>query len=128
MVGINISKKFKIARLQRLFEDAGLHMGQMISGSKTLYHRMNPNNLVCFNGNIFVKGLGKVWWGDVDVTRSKTILRKIAYDNQITLYVLREMDGRFDNENRPDEELDAAAAAVFKPLSKQIKIEFEFEY
>ena len=123
-MNLNFPKEFKKMKLAQQFQDAGLCMGQMISGSKTLYRNMFPKHMVCFNGNIFVEGLGKVWWGDIDVTLSKAVLRKVAYDNQVTLYVLREMEGRFENEDRPDNELKGAAAAIFEPLSKQLTIEF----
>jgi hypothetical protein len=43
----------------------------------------------------------KVWYGDIDLTISKTALQTISVDENIDIYVLREMDGRFENEDKP---------------------------
>ena len=73
---------------------------RMISGSKTGYHNSHPKNLVVFNSNIIVNG-EKVWYGDIDLTISKTVLQTISVDENVDIYVLWEMDGRFENEEKP---------------------------
>lgn len=74
--------------------------GRMISGSKTGYRMRFPRNLAIFNANIIVDDK-KVWWGDIDLTVSKNDLLEIAVLENIDIYVLYEMDGRFENENSP---------------------------
>jgi hypothetical protein len=80
------------------FYDKGFIPGRMISGSKTFYRKNYPNNEVYFNANIFVLDEGKIWWGDLDLTRDKEILEDISISCGKKLYVLRELDGRFENE------------------------------
>lgn len=80
----------------------GFNINRLISGSKTFYRKKYPNNLIFFNVNIFVENLGKIWWGDIDLTKEYRILSKISNKLNIHLYVVSEMDGRFGNENRDD--------------------------
>lgn len=83
-------------------ENSGFLKNRMISGSKTLYHRCKPKNLVVFNANIFVDGFGKVWYGDLDLTEDQNLLKNIATEMGVVFYVLSEMDGRFDKENNSE--------------------------
>lgn len=84
--------------------------GRMISGSKSGYRISYPNNFAIFNANICTN-TGKIWWGDIDLTKSKDTLLEIAAESADDLYVLFEMDGRFENEESP---ILSKAAAVFK--------------
>jgi hypothetical protein len=80
------------------------HLGQsgaMICGSKTLYISANPKNLAVFNANVCV-GLDKVWWGDIDVTLSKDALISLSKELNNVVFILYEMDGRFENEDEPN--------------------------
>lgn len=95
--------------MQKVFEQESLYSGRLLSGSKSDYTRRNPNNLVVFNANVIVDGQ-KVWYGDLDITKETKKLQKIANALQKSLYILREMDGRFDNENSP--KLDRAVAVI----------------
>jgi hypothetical protein len=83
-------------------EDNGFCINRMIGGSKTLYRRSKPKNLVVFNANIFVDGVGKVWYGDLDLTEDQNSLKNIAIEMNVIFYVLSEMDGRFDKENNSE--------------------------
>lgn len=74
--------------------------GAMICGSKSFYNKQHPNNLVAFNANVCI-GSKKVWWGDLDITLSKINLTALAVELGETVYVLFEMDGRFNNEEVP---------------------------
>lgn len=74
--------------------------GKIICGSKSGYHRTYPRNLVAFNANIIIND-AKIWYGDIDVTLSGAILKEIAINNNVDIYVLREMDARFENEFNP---------------------------
>ena len=74
--------------------------GRMISFSKSGYSQKNPGNLVVFNSNVCVEE-GKIWYGDIDITVSYDSLSGLAKETGKTVYVLREMDGRFENEKSP---------------------------
>jgi hypothetical protein len=66
---------------------------------------------VCvFNANLCSKSRGKFWYGDIDITADAADLRAIAASEGEEIYILREMDGRFDNESKPL--LDKAVARV----------------
>lgn len=78
--------------------------GKMISGSKGAYHAFYPLNVPVFNANVVMDtGLGpyKIWHGDIDLTLEEDKIVKLAKKLDAVVYVLREMDGRFDNENSP---------------------------
>lgn len=82
-----------------LFKYLG-YLGCMIWPSKSRYRSSNPDNLVVFNANVCVDGK-KVWYGDIDVTKSINDLRALAKELKREVYVLNEMDGRFDHEDDP---------------------------
>jgi hypothetical protein len=77
------------------------HQGRMIAGSKSTYRKNFPKNLTLFNANVVVEGLGKVWHGDLDLTRDEALLVRLAELTDREVYVLQEMDGRFANEEKP---------------------------
>lgn len=101
----NIYMKFKIDIMENFFNNEGLNLGRMISFSKSGYRDRFPDNEVYFNANIFVLGEGKIWYGDIDVTKDKEQLENIAREIGKDLYILREMDGRFGNEELKDSEI-----------------------
>ena len=98
----------------KAFEDAGLTLGRMIFGSKSGYWERHPDNLVVFNANVVTKRGGKVWYGDLDVTREFEKLKDVADALGEDLYVLREMDARFENENAGFKRWKDLAVAVIK--------------
>jgi len=75
--------------------------GRMISGSKSNYRNRNPKNLAVFNANVCTKNEGKIWYGDVDLTLSREELSELARLLETDVYVLYEMDARFENEESP---------------------------
>jgi len=77
----------------------------MISASKCDYNRAHPKHIVVFNGNVCTED-GKIWYGDIDVTLDEDKLKQLAEAIGEKIYVLYEMDGRFDNEDTP--QLDRA--------------------
>ena len=85
--------------ISEAFYSNGFHIGRMISGSKSGYRERNPENEVYFNANIFTLEEGKVWYGDLDVTKDLSALEEITKTIGKDLYILSEMDGRFENEN-----------------------------
>jgi len=76
------------------------HNGKMISGSKSGYRDKYPKNLVVFNSNICT-AKGKDWFGDIDITLEREALKNLASELGETVYVLYEMDGRFEHEGKP---------------------------
>ena len=73
-----------------------------------------PKGHVCvWNANIVVDGL-KVWYGDLDLTADEASLQAVADEIKEPLYILYEMDGRFDNEGEPKVD---NAIKVFKPTA-----------
>lgn len=79
-------------------------MGRMISASKSSYRDRNPDNLAVFNSNLIILKDGeysKVWFGDIDITLDRQKLKEIADKVMGEVIVLYEMDGRFENEDKP---------------------------
>ena len=94
-----------IEEIQQHFESHGFNIARMIGGSKSIYRKEYPKDLAIFNANVFMKDVGKVWYGDLNLTEDYVILKSIAESLDTTLYVLWEMDGRFGEENKPIDEL-----------------------
>ncbi len=95
--------------MTQLFRDENLVNGRLLSYSKSVYRGRYPENEVYFNANIFVLGEGKIWYGDIDVTLEKEKLERIARSIGKDLFILREMDGRFENEELKDSEIISRA-------------------
>jgi hypothetical protein len=78
--------------------------GKMISGSKSGYREKNPKSLAIFNSNVCVveneRGT-KIWYGDIDITKSRENLKGLASELGTDIYVLFEMDARFEHEEKP---------------------------
>jgi hypothetical protein len=91
--------------MRSIFEKEKLFEGRLISPSKSGYLTIFPENEVYFNANIFVLCEGKIWYGDIDVTKEIEQLENVASEIGRDLYILREMDGRFGNEELSDPEI-----------------------
>ena len=91
--------------IQQHFESHGFNISRMICGSKSIYRKEHPKDLAIFNANVFMKDVGKVWYGDLNLTQDYVILKSIAESLDTTLYVLWEMDARFGKEKKPIDEL-----------------------
>jgi hypothetical protein len=79
--------------------------GKMISWSKSGYRTENPENLAIFNANIIEKtekGYEKIWYGDIDITLDYEKLIRISECLDTEIFVLYEMDARFDRESAPN--------------------------
>lgn len=88
--------------------------GRMITQDKMDYEYAHPDNEIYFNANIFVEGsYGKVWYGDIDFTLDEPKLKLCAKMIGKPLYLLKELDGRFKNEDRED--FAEVAVKVIKP-------------
>ena len=75
------------------------HPGRMISGSKSGYRKLYPDNVVIFNSNVVLESKGKVWWGDLDCTIDITNLINLSIELDEPIYIFHEMDFRFENES-----------------------------
>jgi hypothetical protein len=75
----------------------------MISGSKSFYCEKYPDHKAVFNANIVTESYGKIWYCDLDLTLDTEKLKEIAKIFGEPLFVLYEMDARFENENQPIE-------------------------
>lgn len=87
--------------------------GRQISGTKTA-----PKGHLCvFNANLCTKSHGKFWFGDIDLMEPDDLqaLYQWADDLGEYIYVLREMDCRFQNEDEPRFE---NAVAIISPGGK----------
>jgi hypothetical protein len=88
-------------------EIANKHLGwfgRMISGSKSGYMRRYAMRMPVFNANIICvdgDGVEKIWHGDIDLTEDEQKILDLQKELHSTIYVLREMDARFENEDNP---------------------------
>ncbi|MFN5249952.1 MAG: hypothetical protein ACK5DE_02835 [Bacteroidota bacterium] len=94
----------------------GFLLNRMIAYSKSTYIKVHPDNKVVFNANIATRE-GKIWWGDLDITKDLENLQKAADELDTTLYILREMDYRFGKETRPFHEVEKLAVEKVIPKS-----------
>lgn len=98
----------------------GFLLNRMIAYSKSTYIKLYPYNKVVFNANIATRE-GKIWWGDLDITKDLENLQKAADELDTTLYILREMDYRCGKETRPFHEVEELAVEKIIPTSSQKK-------
>jgi hypothetical protein len=106
-------------KTEQILEDYGFRIGCMISGSKSGYYDKYPDNVVYFNANIITED-GKIWWGDIDVTKSEDVLKKVAKEANKDLFILSEMDARFENENDSVSKLKSKARVIFDKDGKTV--------
>lgn len=95
------------------FCELGFPVGRMISGSKSGYIDRFPTHVVYFNANI-ITDRGKIWWGDLDLTKDEDGLKQLANYLGEDFYILSEHDARWGNEDRPTEHLKTLARKVIK--------------
>lgn len=79
------------------FEKRKLYCGRMVSGSK----RAPEGQRCVWNANVVTKSGGKVWFGDLNLTKEGGLLKEIAAEAGEPLYVLRELDCRFETASDP---------------------------
>jgi len=95
-----------------LAEDIAIkHFGERgrCLGSKSIYVYDNPKNVVVFNANLCTSS-AKIWHGDIDVTNEFQKIKSVAVDLGQNVYVLYEMDARFENSDNP--KLDRAVVVA----------------
>jgi hypothetical protein len=104
-----------MGRIEEIFNKYGYNNGRLISGSKSGYRKMFPDNYVIFNANIFTKSKHKIWHGDLDITKDASILQKICNEIGEEMIVVSEMKGGFGGEKRKYEEIRKTAEVIFTP-------------
>ena len=78
-----------------LFEKKKLFLARMVSFDK----RAKPGHTCVWNSNAVIKSQGKVWYGDIDITKDGKILKELAKELGEPIYILRERDCRFETQN-----------------------------
>ena len=73
------------------------YTGKMLSGSK----KSPEGETIVWNSNVCTKKHGKIWFGDLNITRDIDKLKELAIRIKDTVYVLREHDARFEYEYDP---------------------------
>lgn len=93
--GVQNSKIMNEYFLYDIFYKYKLNCGRIISS-----HKKSPTGQICvWNANIIIKSSGKIWFGDLNITKEGDTLKEIAKEIGEPLYVLRESDCRFNTEN-----------------------------
>jgi hypothetical protein len=106
------------------------YSGRMISGSKSGYRKVYPENVAVFNANLVIEDAGKyvkIWHGDVDLTIDAEKLLKISEKTGKKIYVLFEMDARFDTEEVPAINRHVASYDASQPQNLQVEIGPQYE-
>ena len=107
--GPPMPSEYKPVDLTKVAEEILGHYARLISGSKSLYRREYPNHIVFFNANVFTKEDGKIWYGDIDLTEDEDKLKLLAKKLGKEVFLLQEMEGRFENENKKDNTVQQSA-------------------
>lgn len=108
------------ASAEIVFAKYGFDIGRMIAYSRSTYISRRPNNQALFNANV-ITSEGKIWWGDLDLVDDSVKLQAVADELNKTLYILREMDYRFNKENQAFKEVEKLVIRKFVPKSQQQK-------
>ena len=99
-----------VMEVQKYFDAYEFYDARILAGEKWAYTSEHEDDLIIYNANVLMKGIGKVWYGDLNLTEDYVVLKSIAESLDTTLYVLWEMDGRFGEEKKPIDELIKKAA------------------
>lgn len=76
-----------------IFSKYKLHCGRAI-GSKTMYCKKHPNNIIIFNSYVYNNRKRLLWHGDLDLTKDAKALEKIRQELNIKeLHIFTETDG-----------------------------------
>jgi len=114
---------------KKILEKTIGHTSRMIAGSKSGYRKAYPNNVPIFNSNLVAIEDGKptkVWYGDLDLTIDHAKLLEASKELETVLYVINEMDGRFENEDNPL--LDNYIAKYDAAASQNLQVELGDRY
>ena len=109
LTGPPMPSEYNSVELTAIAEDALGHCARLISGSKSFYRDSHPDNIVFFNANVFTKEDGKIWFGDIDLTIDEEKLKVLDKELDKEVFLLNEMAGRFDKENKQAEVIESDA-------------------
>lgn len=59
------------------------------------------NHLLIHRANLCLENEGVIWSGDLDFTVEETFLKKLCKENNLSIYILKELDARFNIKNPP---------------------------
>lgn len=100
--------------MSTLYQDlaeSGLHIGRMISYSKT----PKPGHVVFFNACIFDKDFVRSWYGDIDFTDDLPKLQKIASERRQKIYVTKENPFRWEDLSKKTAKKDPDRVVIIEP-------------
>lgn len=99
-----VDAEFSPTTHNAVFVENALPFGRCF-GSKSGYRAAHPRAQFLPNANIFSLRHGKLWWGDLDLTVDAPALERIARRLRCRLFVLREFEGRWLDEQIPAEDI-----------------------
>jgi len=105
-----IPSEYKPVELTNIANEVLGYCGRLICGSKSFYDQKYPDNIVYFNANVCTKEDGKIWYGDLDITRDYKLLEELDKRLGKEIFVLSEMMCRFENEERKGEAIEKYAS------------------
>ncbi len=79
-----------------IIEKALGYAGKLLSGSKSMYRDIYPDNKVYFNACLFNNNFKQIWFGDIDFEFDTKILQQLANDLKETIYATPEQPYRWD--------------------------------
>jgi hypothetical protein len=95
-----MSTNQKSIRILPTFEKNGFPVRRVLSPCSEDYCEQFPDHFVVPKANIILPPLGKVWQGDLDLTRDGAALTEMAWEFRTNLWILHEDRARFGNEKR----------------------------
>ena len=94
-----------VIEVQKYFDAYDFYDARILTGEKWAYTNEHEDDLIVYNANVLMEDIGKVWYGDLNLTEDYLVLKDIAKSLNTTFYILSEMDGRFGEEKKPIDEL-----------------------
>jgi hypothetical protein len=79
-----------ITDLTKSIENNDLHVGRMLSWSKSSYRKSHPDGKAIFNACIYNTDAIQVWWGDLDMVIDVEKLQNISNESNQEFYVTTE--------------------------------------
>lgn len=99
-----IKRKSQRRKLRHIRRKLG-PSGRMICWDTDTYVKEHPNDEVVFNANLCMLTIQpkrrKLWYGDLNLTKENDILQEIADFCREPIYILSELDGRYEYEKDP---------------------------
>lgn len=97
------------------FENEGLFEGKIVTGNIDKYMKRNPDSVVIKNANVFIDMGGKIWWGDLDLTRDAKRIQRACNRIGMEILITEESVGRDNLDDLNWDIVRAQAVAHIKP-------------